>query len=218
MQPAHAGVSDPSPTYAAVFVAMRRVAAPIGASQLLRENSKPWLPTLMSSPPHTTRRAAQQHGPAAYSAPQPQPQQAAAAYAAVPTWQQAPPPHAGYGRGGAPAQRGLLGFWLPVLMVFCMMLFSLAASFVAFVFYIRPILRAAERAAVAAEQAAVQVGGRLRAWGGVLRTSQAVASPGAAAAACGEAGLRAYCVPHHSGAFPGQRTGAQARACARPAC
>lgn len=175
---------------------------------MLRENSKPWLPTLMSSPPHTTRRAAQQHGPAAYSAPQPQPQQAAAAYAAVPTWQQVPPPHAGYGRGGAPAQRGLLGFWLPVLMVFCMMLFSLAASFVAFVFYIRPILKAAERAAAAAEQAAVQVGGRLRAWGGVLRTSQAVASPGAPGGCLrrGRAACLLCTAPQRSRSWPAHRS------------
>lgn len=56
-----------------------------------------------------------------------------------------------------PPPRGFLSFWLPVLLVFCMTLISLAGSFVVFVLYIRPLLKQAEKAAVAAEEAAKQM-------------------------------------------------------------
>lgn len=62
-------------------------------------------------------------------------QQGVAVHAVVPAWQQQ---HAPLRHPDPP--RGFFSFWLPVLMVFCLTLFSLASSFVAFVLYLRPVL------------------------------------------------------------------------------
>lgn len=73
-------------------------------------------------------------------------------HAVVPSWPAQAAPHA-----PAPRPQGFFSFWLPVLMVFLLTFASLAASFVAFVLHIRPILKQAERAAAAAEAAARQM-------------------------------------------------------------
>ena len=70
--------------------------------------------------------------------------------AAVPAGPQLPPPR-------PPEPRGLWGVWLPVLLVSCLALASLAGSALAFVLTLRPLLKQAERAAAAAEDAAVQM-------------------------------------------------------------
>jgi hypothetical protein len=64
------------------------------------------------------------------------PPQAVAVHPVAPAWQQPQPPTG--------IHRGFFSFWLPVLLVLCLTLASLAASVVMFVFYIRPVLKAAE--------------------------------------------------------------------------
>ncbi len=60
----------------------------------------------------------------------------AAVHSVVPAWQQSQP--------ATRAERGFFSFWLPVLLVLCLALVSLAVSIVMFVLYIRPVLKAAE--------------------------------------------------------------------------